>query len=64
MGGQVVTRPKAAQPGGAFYSAKTWWGNCRLCPPNIDTPAKQIGLVKPKIAFLLESRVEEKNQST
>lgn len=64
MGGQVVMRREAALPGGAFYSAKTWVGNCRLCPPNIDTPAKQIGLVKPKIAFLLESRVEEMNQST
>ena len=64
MGGQVVMQREAALPSGAFYSAKTWVGNCRLCPPNIDTPAKQIELVKPKIAFLLESRVEEKNQST
>ena len=65
MGGQVVMqRVTALLPLGAFYSAKTWVGNCRLCPPTIDTPAKQIALVKPNIAILLESRVEEINQST
>ena len=44
MGGQVVMWH-------AFYSAKTWVGNCQLCPSTIDTPGKQIGLVKPNIAL-------------
>ena len=56
-------RREAALPGGAFYSAKTWMGNGRLCPPNIDTPAKQIGLVKPKIAFLLELKQKKRTKA-
>ena len=36
LGGQVVMWRAAATappPGGAFYSAKNWVGNCPPCPP-------------------------------
>jgi hypothetical protein len=41
LDGQVVmwrTAAAAPPPGGAFYSAKNWVGNCPLCPPATYSP--------------------------
>ena len=46
VGGQVVMLP-----GGSFYSAKIWGGNCHPChpchpcPPCIDAPAVMVALM-------------------
>jgi len=39
LSGQVVMpRAATALPGGNFYSAKNWMGNCPPCPPATDAP--------------------------
>ena len=43
----------APPPGGAFYSAKNWVGNCPPCPPATYAPAdvSEHGLPTPNEAF-------------
>ena len=45
LGGQVVhnaVRATPPLPGGAFYSAKIWVGNCPPCPPTTYAPVKYV----------------------
>ena len=45
LGGQVVHNAVCAPPplpGGAFYAAKIWVGNCPPCPPATYAPVLRV----------------------